>query len=150
MEVILLQDQRNLGRRGEVVKVKPGYARNFLLPQGIGLEATKGNVAYFEQQREKIDAAHTKALEEAQQIAAKISEVRLEISKRVGEHQTLYGSVTANDIVEALGEKGITVEKKQLDLGSPTLKTVGEHTVQVDVHADVDAEFVVSIVSAEN
>lgn len=149
MEVILLQDHRHLGHRGEVVSVKPGYARNFLLPEGVALEATKGNIAYFEQQRSKIDAAHGKALEEAQQMAAEINAIVIEIKKRVGERETLYGSVTSADIVEELAEKGVTVERKQLDLGSPTLKTVGEHEVKVDLHADVDAAFKVVISPAE-
>ncbi|MEM6797766.1 MAG: 50S ribosomal protein L9 [Acidobacteriota bacterium] len=149
MDVILLEDIRNLGHRGEVINVKPGYARNFLLPKGVALEATRGNLAYFEQQKKKIDAAHSKRLEEAQEAAERISTVRIEIKKRVGERETLYGSVTSNDLVEELAEKGITVEKKQLDLGTPTLKTLGDHTVAVDLHAEVDAAFVVSIVPAE-
>lgn len=149
MDVILLQDHRHLGHRGEVVKVKPGYARNFLLPQGIALEASAGNIAFFEQQRKKIDAAHTKALEEAQQMANDIGAITIEIKKRVGERETLYGSVTSADIVEALAEKGVTVEKKQLDLGAPTLKTIGEHNIAVDLHADVDASFTVLISPAE-
>ncbi|MEL7059349.1 MAG: 50S ribosomal protein L9 [Acidobacteriota bacterium] len=149
MEIILLQDLRNLGQRGEVVDVKPGYARNYLLPQGVALEATRGNLAYFEQQREKIDAAHTKARDEAEAIAAKIGETRIEIRKRVGEKSTLYGSVTALDVVHELAEHGIEVEKRQLDLGTPTLKTVGEHPVTVDLYADVVAELVVAIVPAE-
>lgn len=149
MDVILLQDHRHLGHRGEVVKVKPGYARNYLLPEGIALEANSGNIAFFEQQRKKIDAAHSKALEEAQQMAADIGAITIEIKKRVGERETLYGSVTSADIVEALAEKGVTVEKRQLDLGSPTLKTIGEHKVAVDLHADVDASFTVVISPAE-
>lgn len=149
MEVILLQDQRNLGHRGEVVDVKPGYARNYLLPQGIALEATRGNIAYFQQQKKQIDAAHDKALEEAQAVADSINETVIEISKRVGEKSTLYGSVTAIDLVNALAARGIEVEKRQLDLGAPTLKTLGEHKVAVDLHADVIAEFTVNIVPAD-
>lgn len=149
MEVILLEDSRYLGKRGEVVKVKPGYARNFLFPQGVALEATKSNLAFFEQQRRKIDAAHAKRLEEAQQMANEISKINITIKKRVGDRETLYGSVTANDIVDALAGKGVTVEKKQLDLGAPTLKTLGDHSVAVDLHADVEASIVVSIVPAE-
>ena len=149
MEVILLQDTRNLGKRGEVVSVRPGYARNYLLPQGVALEANKGNLAFFEQQREKIDAAHAKAIEEAQEIAAKINEVRIKVSKRVGESGTLYGSVTTMDVVAALAARGVTVEKRQVDLGAISLKTLGEHTITIDVHADVDAEMVVEIVPAD-
>ncbi|MEM1206708.1 MAG: 50S ribosomal protein L9 [Acidobacteriota bacterium] len=149
MEVILLQDHRHLGQRGQVVKVKPGYARNFLLPTGVALEANKGNLAYFEQQRTKIDAAHAKARQEAMDIAAQIAEVKVTISKRVGDRETLYGSVTSMDVVEALAEKGVTVEKRQLDLGAPTLKTLGAHKVTIDLHAEVVAEFEVEIVPAD-
>ena len=149
MEVILLQDTRNLGKRGDVVDVKPGYARNFLLPQGVALEANKGNIAFFEQQREKIDAAHAKALEEAQDLAAKINEIRVTVSKRVGESGTLYGSVTTMDVVAALAERDVTVEKRQIDLGATSLKTLGEHTIKIDIHAEVDAEMVVEIVPAD-
>ena len=149
MEVILLKDQRHLGQRGEVIKVSPGYARNFLLPGGFALEATKGNIAYFAQQRKKIDAAHAKQRAEAAQVAADIAGIKIEISKRVGERETLYGSVTAMDLVEALQAKGVSVEKRQLDLGAPTLKTIGEHTVTIDLHPEVVAELTVSIVAAE-
>ena len=149
MEVILLQDTRNLGKRGDVVDVKPGYARNYLLPQGVALEANKGNIAFFDQQREKIDAAHAKALEEAQELAAKINEIRITVSKRVGESGTLYGSVTTMDVVAALAARDVTVEKRQIDLGSTSLKTLGEHTITIDIHADVDATMVVEIVPAD-
>lgn len=149
MEIILLQDTRNLGKRGEVVDVKPGYARNFLLPSGVALEANKGNLAYFEQQREKIDAAHAKAIEEAREMAAKIGEIRIKVSKRVGDSGTLYGSVTTMDVIHALAAKGVTVEKRQVDLGAPSLKTLGEHTVLIDLHSEVDAEVIVEIVPAE-
>lgn len=149
MEIILLQDTRNLGKRGDVVDVKPGYARNYLLPQGVALEANKGNIAFFEQQREKIDAAHTKALEEAQEQAAKINEIRITVSKRVGESGTLYGSVTTMDVVAALAARDVTVEKRQIDLGAISLKTLGEHTIKIDIHAEVDAEMVVEIVPAD-
>ena len=95
MRVILLSDQRHLGKRGEVVDVKPGFGRNYLVPQGMALEASHANMKYFEQQRGKIDAQHAKERDAAAEIAAKISGLRLEIPKRVGDTGTLYGSVTA-------------------------------------------------------
>ena len=147
MDVILLKDVRNVGSRGDVIRVKPGYARNFLLPQGFALEANKSNRAYYDQQKKKIDARHTKERNEALEIAAKLSEVDITIAKRVGEHETLYGSVTSADIVDRLAAKGFMVDKKRLDLGeTPTLKTVGDHKVVVDLYADVVAEVTVSIV----
>ena len=93
MKVILLSDIRQRGKRGEVVEVKAGYARNFLLPQGLALVATSGNLKYFEQQRKKIDAKHTEQRDAAAAIAAQLSGLKVIIAKRVGETQTMYGSV---------------------------------------------------------
>ncbi len=150
MEVIMLQDLRQLGRRGEVVKVKPGYARNYLLPQGFALEKTKANLAFFEQQRKKIDAVHAKERDEALQIAAAIAALKISIAKRVGETETLYGSVTAAEIGELLQRKGVTVDKRKIDLGvAHGIKTLGEHTVSIDLHPEVIAELTVSVVPEE-
>lgn len=151
MQVILLQDMRQLGRRGDVVRVKPGYARNFLLPQGVALENTRANVAYFEQQKKKIDAVHAKERDEAMAIAAAIAELKVSIAKRVGETETLYGSVTAADVAEVLEKKGVTVDKRKIDLGvahGHGIKTLGEHKVTIDLHPEVIAELTVSVVSA--
>ena len=148
MKVILLSDQRHLGKRGEILDVKPGYGRNFLLPQGLALEATEGNIKSFEQQRAKIDARHAKERDAAQEIANKIAGVQITIPKRVGETDTLYGSVTASDVAEALEAKGFTVDRRRLDLGGG-IKTLGDHTVRVEVHTDVVAEITVSVVREE-
>ena len=149
MELILLADVRHLGRRGEIVKVKPGYGRNYLIPKGAALEATAGNKAYFEQQRKKIDARHSKAREEAEQMAEVISGVQLRISKRVGEKETLYGSVTTGEIADQLAQKGIQVNKRHIDLGAaaPAIKHLGDHKVTIDLHMDVEAELTVSVVA---
>jgi len=148
VKVILLSDQRHLGRRGETVEVKPGYGRNFLLPQGIALEATAGNQKLFEQQRKKIDAAHAKERDEAAQFAERLSGLQITIPKRVGETGTLYGSVTAGDVAEALEAKGITVDRRRIDLEGG-IKTLGDHPVRVDLHSDVTAEITVSVVPEE-
>lgn len=150
MEIILLQDMRNLGHRGEVVRVKPGYARNYLVPQGIALLATKGNRAYFDQQRKKIDARHAQEQQAAQAIADQLAGLTVEIAKRVGERETLYGSVTTSDIAELLAAKGVTVDRRRIDLGGPVaLKALGEHKVTIDLHAEVEAEVTVSVISAD-
>jgi large subunit ribosomal protein L9 len=148
VRVILLNDQRHLGRRGEVVEVKPGYGRNFLLPQGLALEATDSNIKYFEHQRSKIDARHTKEREGAQEIADRMKDLRLEIPKRVGETDTLYGSVTAGDVAELLAKKGFTVDRRRIDLEGG-IKTLGDHPVRVELHPEVVAEVTVSVVREE-
>ena len=116
MDVILLKDQRHLGTRGEVVKVKPGFARNYLLPQGIALEATPGNLKYFEQIKTKVDLEHAREREVAQAIADRLQGLRLEVAKRVGETETLYGSVTATEVAELLAAKGFEVDRRRIDL----------------------------------
>jgi len=148
MELILLQDVRELGKRGEVVTVKPGYARNFLLPQEKALPATAGNKAYFEQQKKKIDARHARERDAAAEIAAQIAEVQVEISKRVSEQGTLYGSVTTTEIAEVLEKKGVEVDKRRIDLGGG-IKTAGEHKVTIDLHTEVVAELTVVVVPEE-
>lgn len=148
MKVILLSDQRHLGKRGETVEVKPGFGRNYLLPQGLALEATPANQKQFEQRRTKIDAAHAKERGAAEEIKARLEGLRIEIPKRVGERDTLYGSVTAGDIAEALGAKGVTVDRRRIDLEGG-IKSLGDHTVRVDLHHDVHAEVTVAVVREE-
>lgn len=148
MKVILLSDQRHLGRRGETVEVKPGYGRNFLLPQGLALEATPGNQKLFEQRRKKIDAAHAKERDAAKSIADQLAGLQITIPKRVGETGTLYGSVTAGDVAEALEAKGYKVDRRRIDLEGG-IKTLGDHPVRVDLHSEVTAEITVSVVPEE-
>ena len=144
MKVILMSDLRHRGRRGQVVEVKPGFARNFLLPQGLALVASPGNIKRFEHERKKIDARHDAALEVAMAEAARISAVRLDLRKRAMETGTLYGSVSAADIVTALHERGIEVDRRQIDLAGG-IKSVGDHVVRIDLHADVVAELAVAV-----
>jgi large subunit ribosomal protein L9 len=148
VRVILLSDQRHLGKRGEIVDVKPGFGRNYLLPQGLALEATEGNIKIFQQQRAKIDARHAKERDEAQAIADKMAAVQIVIPKRVGETETLYGSVTASDIAEALEAKGFTVDRRRIDLEGG-IKALGDHPVRVELHPEVVAEVTVSVVREE-
>src|SRR5688572_561364 len=131
MKVILMSDLRARGRRGQVVEVKPGFARNFLLPQGLALVATPGNLKRFEQERKKIDARHDATRDAAAAIGTKISEVRLDLPKRAQENGSLYGSVTPGEIVSALAARGIEVDRRQVDLAGG-IKTVGEHVVRID------------------
>lgn len=148
MRVILMQDVLHTGKRGEVIDVKPGHARNFLIPQGFALEATSGNLQYFEQQRGKIDARHAKEREAAAEVAAEMAGIRLKIAKRVGESETLYGSVTATEVAEGLQAKGVTVDRRRIDLEGG-IKTLGDHNVRIELHPEVVAEVVVTVVAEE-
>lgn len=148
MKVILLSDQRHLGKRGETVEVKPGYGRNFLLPQGLAMEATAANTKLFEQQRKKIDAHHARERDSAQEFASQLSGLHVTIPKRVGETGTLYGSVTAGDVAEALEAKGVTVDRRRIDVEGG-IKTLGDHPVRIDLHSEVMAEITVSVVPEE-
>jgi len=148
MKIILLKDHRHLGRRGEEVDVKPGYGRNFLLPQGLALVASDANRRYFEEQREKIEAIHVEERDEAQEIADKLAGMRLEIAKKAGETETLYGSVTATEVAEALEAQGIEVDRRRIDLEGG-IKTLGEHEVRILLHSEVTAEITVVVVPEE-
>ena len=145
MKVILMSDLRHRGKRGEVVEVKPGYARNFLLPQRLALVATEGNKQYFLQQRKKIDATHNALRDAAAAVAAQIADKHVTIAKRVGETQTLYGSVTAGEVAEALKAQGVEVDRRQIDLEGG-IKTLGDHAVRIELHPEVVAEVTVTVV----
>jgi large subunit ribosomal protein L9 len=148
MRVILMQDVLHTGKRGEVIDVKPGYARNYLIPQGLALQATPGNLEFFEQQRGKIDARHAKEREAAAQIAGVMAGIRLSIAKRVGESETLYGSVSATEVAEMLEQKGVTVDRRRIDLEGG-IKTLGDHQVRVELHPEVVAEVTVTVTAEE-
>jgi large subunit ribosomal protein L9 len=148
MEIILLQDVRSLGKRGEVVDVKPGYARNYLLPQGMALEASAGNVRYFEQIRAQVDAEAAQRVEEAEALKNRLEQIRVEITKRVGETETLYGSVTASEIADEIEKKGVTVDRRRIDLEGG-IKSIGDHRVRIHLHPEVAAEIVVTVLPEE-
>lgn len=145
MQVIMLTDLRNTGRRGEIVDVKPGYARNYLFPRELAAPATEGNKRLFEQQREKIEARLNEERQAAAEIGAKLEGLRIELVKRASENQTLYGSVTSTDIQEALESKDFDIDRRMIDLGGG-IKTVGEHEVRIDLHPDVVAQITVAVV----
>jgi large subunit ribosomal protein L9 len=139
MEIILRQAVENLGKPGDVVKVKAGYARNYLLPHGLAYEATPGNLKRIQQERERLDAAENERRSAAQGLAEKIEQVSLTFSARVGEEGKLFGSVTATDIAQQLEGQGFHVEKRQIDLHEP-IKALGVYRVPIRLHADVKPE----------
>lgn len=139
MEIILRQAVENLGKPGDVVKVKAGYARNYLLPHGLAYEATPGNLKRIQQERERLDAAENERRGAAQGVAEKLEQVSLTFSARVGEEGKLFGSVTASDIAQQLETQGFHIEKRQIDLHEP-IKALGVYRVPVRLHADVKPE----------
>jgi large subunit ribosomal protein L9 len=145
IEVILREDVRTLGRAGEMVRVKPGYARNYLLPKGLAFEATEGNkkriAAETRARTTRNDAERT----EAQRVATTLAGVTLRLSGKAGEEGKLFGSITAQDIADALERQGHAVDKRRIELEHP-IKTVGEHGVSVRLHPEVTAELRVSVV----
>jgi large subunit ribosomal protein L9 len=136
IELILLERVEKLGQMGQMVKVKPGFARNYLLPQKKALRATKENLAYFETQRAQLEANNLQRKFEATEIGGKIEGLSVVIVRQAGESGQLYGSVSARDIAEAVTEAGFTVEKRQVVLDRP-IKTLGLHLVRVALHPEV-------------
>lgn len=145
MKVILTEEIRGLGTRGDVVTVKDGYARNYLIPKNLAQEATAGNLKTIEHQRRKWDLLAQEEKNAAQKQADRVKGVKIVIEKRVGEHGHLFGSVTANEIADALMEKGIEVDKRRIELESP-IKNIGVHDVEVRLHRDVTAQIQVEVV----
>jgi large subunit ribosomal protein L9 len=145
MEVILRQAIDNLGHTGDIVKVSPGYARNYLLPRGLAYEATPGNRKRIAQERQRLEAAETTRRSTAQELAARLEEVSLTFSARVGEENKLFGSVTAADIAQQLEAQGFAVEKRQIDLHDP-IRALGVYRVPVRLHADVKPEIKVWVI----
>lgn len=144
MRVILLQDVLHQGQRGDVIDVKPGYARNYLLPQGKALPASAGNLRHVEQMRRRLDAEHERELATAEVMAEKLAGVRLTILKRVDENGKLYGSVTATEIVEALGEKGFEIDRRRIDLEGG-IKSIGDHEVRIELHTEVTVPILLTV-----
>jgi large subunit ribosomal protein L9 len=139
MEIILRQAVENLGKTGDVVNVKPGYARNYLLPHGLAYEATPGNLKRIQQERDRLEAAENDRRGTAQGLAEKLEQVSLTFSARVGEEGKLFGSVTAADITQQLEAQGYHIEKRQIDLHEP-IKALGVYRVPIRLHADVKPE----------
>lgn len=146
MEVILKQHVEHLGRRGDVVKVAEGYARNYLLPRKLALLVNEGSRRQVERERKLAEARELEERAQAEAYAARLAEADIQIARRVGENDAMYGSVTSADIVQALHAKGFEVDKRKVVLADP-LKSLGEFTVPVKVHRDVTAEVKVKVVA---
>lgn len=145
MEIILREHVENLGDRGEIVKVADGYARNYLLPRKLALLATAGNKKQVERERAKFDAKEGEERKVAEALAARLSSVEVVITRKVGETEALYGSVTSGDIAEALAAKGFDLDRRKLQLDDP-IKRIGETDVSVKLHRDVSTTIKVRVV----
>lgn len=148
MEVILLERIERLGQMGDVVRVKPGYARNFLLPKKKALRATKDNLSYFESRRADLEAANLKRREEAEAVAARMTDLTIVMIRQAGESGQLYGSVTARDLAEAITEAGFHVERNQLMMTHP-IKQLGIHDERVALHPEVIVAVRVNVAQSE-
>jgi large subunit ribosomal protein L9 len=146
MEVILREHVDNLGRRGEVVKVADGYARNYLLPRKLALLVTEGNKNVIERERVKFDAHELEEKKGAEAIAERMANVAIEISRKVGETEVLYGSVTSGDIADSLKSKGLDVDRRKIALQEP-IKKLGQFEVLIKLHRDVITHIKVNVVA---
>jgi large subunit ribosomal protein L9 len=146
MEVILREHVDNLGRRGEIVKVADGYARNYLLPRKLALLVTEGNKRQIERERVKFDAREAEEKGVAAAIAERLASVELAIARRVGETEVLYGSVTSADIADALLAKGFEVDRRKLQLQEP-IKKLGQYDVPIKLHRDVTTHVKVRVIA---
>jgi large subunit ribosomal protein L9 len=145
MEVILNKTIDNLGLEGELVNVKPGYARNYLIPQQIAMPINKQNLARLQQQKEAIEARLEKERKEAGTLADKLSNVTIEIARRVGDEDRLFGSVTSADIADKLEEKGITIDRRTILLNDP-IKNLGDTKVMIKVGYQLNTEITVQVI----
>jgi large subunit ribosomal protein L9 len=145
MEVILRQHVDNLGRRGEIVKVADGYARNYLLPRKLALPATAGNKQHVERERKIVDAREAEEKAQADAVAARLSALTIAITRRVGDTEQLYGSVTAVDIADYLKEKGFEIDRRKLILPEP-IKALGEFDVPLKLHREVTVPLKVQVI----
>jgi large subunit ribosomal protein L9 len=144
MKVILADDVRGLGHRGDTVTVKPGYARNFLFPQGFAYEATDANLRRLSEEKKKYDQRMLEQKDIASELARKMEGLSVVITKKAGEGDVLYGSVTASEIADALEARGIEVDRRRIEVAEP-IKRLGEHRVHVRLHRDVVTELLVQV-----
>ncbi len=144
MKVILFENVEKLGKQGDIVTVKDGYARNYLIPQNLAKTATDKTVTLLEEHKKKLRKKDVKLAEEARSVAEQVEKVQVVLSKKVGPEGKLYGSVTPSEVAEQLNEKGFNIDKKAVKIDEP-IKTTGEFTVKVRLHKEVDADIKVVV-----
>ena len=149
MQIILMEKVVNLGALGDVVKVKDGFARNFLIPQGKAKRATEANLKEFEARRTELEKKANQVLVSSQERAAKLEGQKIDITQKAGPDGRLFGSVTNSDIAEALTKSGVEVKKAEVRMPAGALKHIGEFPIVLHLHADVDANIVVHVVAEQ-
>jgi large subunit ribosomal protein L9 len=149
MQVILMEKVANLGELGEVVKVKDGFARNYLIPQGKAKRATEANLKAFEARRAELEKAQSETLAKAQERGARLDGLTIQITQKAGVDGRLFGSVTNYDIVEALEKQGHEVERSQVRMPQGPLKQVGEYPLQISLHTDVTVTITVAVLGEQ-
>ncbi|HLK17339.1 MAG TPA: 50S ribosomal protein L9 [Bryobacteraceae bacterium] len=148
MEVILREDVEKLGARGQLVKVAPGFARNFLLPKRLAVAATEANKKIVEQERQSHLRKEAKLVSDASELAKMVANVSVTIKQKAGENDQLFGSVTAKDIADSLEKQGYNIERRKVALDEP-IKTLGDHKVTIRLHKEVPAEITVHVVKED-
>lgn len=148
VQVILRRDVADLGLAGEMVNVRPGYARNYLIPRGIALEATEGNRRRFEEERRQVEQSAEREREAAQELAGELEGRAVSFVRRASEGGRLFGSVTAADIADELAKEGVSVDRRSIRLDDP-IKDLGDHDVPVRIHMDVEPQLKVTVVAEE-
>jgi large subunit ribosomal protein L9 len=146
MKVLLKNDVPKIGKKGELLDVKEGYARNFLIPNGLAVEATGGAMKQYEEDKKALERKKTKEKEEAQALAAKIKGTTITLRHKAGEEGRLFGSITSSEVAEALKQKGFGIDKKQVTLDEP-IRLVGKHEVKIKLHTEVTASLHLEVVS---
>ncbi|MDI6801343.1 MAG: 50S ribosomal protein L9 [Thermodesulfovibrionales bacterium] len=146
MQIILREDIKSLGRMGDMVNVKEGYARNFLIPKGLAIEANPKNLKALEHEKRKIQELAKKVKLSADGLASRISAMTITIKAKAGEEERLFGSVTAMDIADALKKEGLDIDKRKIYIGEP-IKRLGDHIVNIKIHQDVTTDLKIKVVS---
>ncbi len=146
MKIILKSDVKSLGQTGEVISVKDGYARNFLIPKGLAVEANTKNIKALEHEKQKIQETAKKIISSAENLSSKLSDMTLIIKAKAGEEEKLFGSITAMDISEALKDHGIDIDKKRIQLEEP-IKRLGEYLINMKIYQNVSAKLKVNVIS---
>ena len=145
MELILIKDVEKVGSKGDVVRVRDGFARNFLLPQKLALPSTRANKEFFVEQKERMSRRREKERAQAQELAATLGQLKVTIPAQAGEQDKLYGSVTAEDVCEAVNKQGYSFNRKQILL-KESIRALGSHTVGVEIFPQIKASFTVEVI----